>query len=110
MALDRISLQDFRNHAATTLDRTAQFNLLVGANGAGKTNVLEALSLLAPGRGLRRARLPEMARKGGSGGFAIGAEVPPQGADQRGRGERAGAVRMVIGALADACDGRPVHR
>ena len=77
MALDRISLQDFRNHAATTLDRTAQFNLLVGANGAGKTNVLEALSLLAPGRGLRRARLPEMARKGGSGGFAIGAEVQP---------------------------------
>ena len=59
MALDRISLIDFRNHAATTLDRTAQFNLLVGANGAGKTNVLEALSLLAPGRGLRRARLPE---------------------------------------------------
>ena len=77
MALDRISLQDFRNHAATTLDRTAQFNLLVGANGAGKTNVLEAISLLAPGRGLRRARLPEMARKGGSGGFSIGAEVQP---------------------------------
>ena len=77
MALDRISLLDFRNHAATTLDRTAQFNLLVGANGAGKTNVLEAISLLAPGRGLRRARLPEMARKGGSGGFSIGAEVQP---------------------------------
>ena len=77
MALDRISLLDFRNHAATTLDGTAQFNLLVGANGAGKTNVLEAISLLAPGRGLRRARLPEMARKGGSGGFSIGAEVQP---------------------------------
>ncbi|MEL7691614.1 DNA replication/repair protein RecF [Citromicrobium bathyomarinum] len=75
MALDRISLQDFRNHAATALDGTAQFNLLVGANGAGKTNVLEALSLLAPGRGLRRAKLPEMARNGGTGGFAIGAEV-----------------------------------
>ena len=75
MALDRISIQDFRNHAATTLDETARFNLLVGANGAGKTNVLEALSLLAPGRGLRRAKLPEMARNGGTGGFAIGAEV-----------------------------------
>ncbi len=77
MALDRISIHDFRNHAATALDDTARFNLLVGANGAGKTNVLEALSLLAPGRGLRRAKLPEMARKGGSGGFAIGARVQP---------------------------------
>ena len=53
MALDRISLTDFRNHAATELEATTQFNLLVGENGAGKTNILEALSLLAPGRGLR---------------------------------------------------------
>ena len=52
MALDRISLTDFRNHAATELGATARFNLLVGDNGAGKTNVLEALSLLAPGRAL----------------------------------------------------------
>ena len=51
MALDRISLTDFRNHAATELEATTQFNLLVGENGAGKTNILEALSLLAPGRG-----------------------------------------------------------
>ena len=77
MALDRISLLDFRNHADTALEGTARFNLLVGANGAGKTNVLEAISLLAPGRGLRRAKLPEMARQGGSGGFAIGARVQP---------------------------------
>jgi len=55
MTLDRISLARFRNHAATELDGTARFNLLVGDNGAGKTNVLEALSLFAPGRGLRRA-------------------------------------------------------
>ena len=48
MALDRISLTDFRNHAATELGATARFNLLVGDNRAGKTNVLEALSLLAP--------------------------------------------------------------
>ena len=46
MALDRISLSDFRNHAATALDGTARFNLLVGENGAGKTNLLEAVSLL----------------------------------------------------------------
>ena len=62
MALDRISLTDFRNHAATELEATTQFNLLVGENGAGKTNILEALSLLAPGRGLRRAALADLVR------------------------------------------------
>lgn len=78
MALDRISLSDFRNHAETELDGTRRLNLLVGANGAGKTNVLEALSLLAPGRGMRRAALAEMARQRGSGGFAIGASLVGQ--------------------------------
>ena len=75
MALDRISITDFRNHAATALDGTARFNLLVGANGAGKTNVLEALSLLAPGRGLRRAALADMVRNGSETGFGIGASL-----------------------------------
>ena len=75
MALDRITLAHFRNHRATRLDGTAQFNLLVGENGAGKTNVLEALSLLAPGRGLRRAALPEIPAKQGDGGFALSAEL-----------------------------------
>lgn len=73
--LDRLLLEDFRNHAATAIEGTARFNLLVGDNGAGKTNVLEALSLLAPGRGLRRAALGEMARSGGSGGFAVSARL-----------------------------------
>lgn len=75
MALDRISLSDFRNHRATALDGTARFNLLVGENGAGKTNVLEAISLFAPGRGLRRAPLGEMAGSAGPGGFAVGASL-----------------------------------
>ena len=75
MALDRISLIDFRNHAATELGETAQFNLLVGENGAGKTNILEALSLLAPGRGLRRAALGDMMRSDSGAGFRIGADL-----------------------------------
>ncbi|WP_126176683.1 DNA replication/repair protein RecF [Tsuneonella rigui] len=75
MALDRISLSGFRNHRETALEDTRTFNLLVGENGAGKTNVLEALSLLAPGRGLRRAALPEMASAEGDGGFAVGASL-----------------------------------
>ncbi|MFC3098902.1 DNA replication/repair protein RecF [Alteraurantiacibacter palmitatis] len=75
MALDRITLSTFRNHAATRLDGAAHFNLLVGENGAGKTNVLEALSLLAPGRGLRRAPLADMAEQNGVGTFAISAAL-----------------------------------
>ncbi|MFT4027028.1 MAG: DNA replication/repair protein RecF [Novosphingobium sp.] len=75
MPLDRILLTNFRNHRASTIAGTARFNLLVGDNGAGKTNVLEALSLLAPGRGLRRAALADMPAQGGDGGFAISAEL-----------------------------------
>ena len=40
MALDRITLSTFRNHAGTQLDGARQLNLLVGENGAGKTNIL----------------------------------------------------------------------
>ena len=75
MALTRLILRDFRNHAATRLDAMAAFNVLTGENGAGKTNVLEAISLLAPGRGLRRAAVAEMAAAQGAGGFAIAAEL-----------------------------------
>src|SRR5690606_12818758 len=49
--------------------------LLSGDNGAGKTNILEAVSLLAPGRGLRGAALSEMARSDGPGGFAVSTEL-----------------------------------
>lgn len=79
MALDRIALSHFRNHRQTELRGTAQLNLLWGENGAGKTNILEALSLLAPGRGLRRAPLGEMSGPLGQGGFQIGASLIEQG-------------------------------
>ena len=75
MALSRLTLTQFRNHAATRLEGARQFNLLVGENGAGKTNVLEALSLLAPGRGLRRAALADIPAQHGDGGFAVSAEL-----------------------------------
>ena len=73
--LDRLILTHFRNHRETRIEGTARFNLLVGENGAGKTNVLEAISLLAPGRGLRRASLADMPAQDGPGGFAISAEL-----------------------------------
>ena len=75
MAIDQLDLATFRNHRATRLEGAKAFNLLVGENGVGKTNVLEALSLLAPGRGLRRAALHEMAGQAGDGSFAISAAL-----------------------------------
>ena len=74
MALTGITLSDFRNHAHTRMDDAGPANLLIGPNGAGKTNFLEALSLLAPGRGMRRAPLVDMVRKGATG-FRIGTNL-----------------------------------
>jgi len=75
MTLARLSLTDFRNHAAAEMAAGPGLVALHGDNGAGKTNILEAISLLAPGRGLRRAALPDMVRDGATGGFAVFAEV-----------------------------------
>ena len=94
MALDRITLTRFRNHASTRLEGTSKFNLLVGPNGAGKTNVLEALSLFAPGRGMRRAALPEMAGNDGNGDFAVSASLHP--------GDGQDPVALGTGTLPDA--------
>ena len=57
------------------LSAPARLVALTGANGAGKTNILEAISLLAPGRGLRGAPFEELARQGGRGSWAIAAEI-----------------------------------
>ena len=70
-AITRLSLRDFRSYADLSVDVSAPIVALAGENGAGKTNVLEAISLLAPGRGLRRAEFADMARGGGAGGFAV---------------------------------------
>jgi DNA replication and repair protein RecF len=67
----RLALTDFRSYASALIEPGVGFVLLSGENGAGKTNVLEAVSLLTPGRGLRGAALSEMARQSGPGGFAV---------------------------------------
>ena len=73
--LERLDLTDFRNHAQLRFSPQKRFIVLYGANGAGKTNILEAVSLFVPGRGLRRAALHEMARSEGAGGFSVAAEA-----------------------------------
>jgi len=74
-AVSRLSLTDFRSYASAAIEPGPDFVLLYGENGAGKTNLLEAVSMLAPGRGLRGASLSEMARQGGSGGWAVAARL-----------------------------------
>jgi DNA replication and repair protein RecF len=75
VSLTRLTLTDFRSYADMTVAPGPGFVVLTGENGAGKTNVLEAVSLLAPGRGLRGTTLGEMARKIGAGGFSVSAQL-----------------------------------
>ncbi len=75
----RLMLRDFRSYAALDLAIDGRLVVLCGENGAGKTNLLEALSLLSPGRGLRRAELAECAREGGTSGFTLSVEVEEEG-------------------------------
>ena len=57
VGVTRLTLTSFRSYTRLRLDLDRRPVVLTGANGAGKTNLLEALSFLAPGRGLRSARL-----------------------------------------------------
>jgi DNA replication and repair protein RecF len=93
--LTRLSLTDFRSYPDLLLEPGPGLVILTGENGAGKTNILEAISLLAPGRGLRGAALGEMARTGGPGGFAVAA--------------RLGEVDLGTGTLAAAPERRQVR-
>ncbi|QTL06261.1 DNA replication/repair protein RecF [Aquabacter sp. L1I39] len=71
----RITLTGFRSYPSAHLVAGAGPIVLTGPNGAGKTNLLEAISFLSPGRGLRRARLDEVANSPGSGAWAVAAKV-----------------------------------
>lgn len=73
--LTRLKLADFRNYAALDLELSPGPVVLTGENGAGKTNILEAISFLTPGRGLRRATHEEILRAGARDGFAVHAAV-----------------------------------
>jgi DNA replication and repair protein RecF len=76
----RLTLTNFRSyHAAQISVERPGPVVLTGANGTGKTNLIEAISLLAPGRGLRRATVDELAFTEGDGAmggpWAVSAEI-----------------------------------
>lgn len=96
MRLTRLTLTDFRNYAALTWRPAAGISVITGPNGSGKTNLLEAVSLLTPGRGLRGARMGEFARRdaeaggrwGVNGRLCVGGEAREVGTGAEEGGER----------------------
>jgi DNA replication and repair protein RecF len=75
----RLTLRDFRSYAALDARFGSRTIALTGENGAGKTNILEALSMFSQGRGLRRAEIGLCARHDGPGGFAVSIELETDG-------------------------------
>jgi len=95
MHVTRLSLTDFRSYADALIEPGPGFVLLYGENGAGKTNLLEAVSLLSPGRGIRGAALSDMVRRSANGGFAVAA--------------RAGEIDIGTGTVLSAPERRQVR-
>jgi DNA replication and repair protein RecF len=103
VALTALSLTSLRNYAALSVSFGSSLVVLSGENGVGKTNLLEAISLLTPGRGLRRANFEEIRQIGASAGWVVAATLRRNGEETRigtglldnGNGEaRARSVRI----------------
>jgi DNA replication and repair protein RecF len=101
----RLILQDFRSYSSLDLSVSKRLVALAGENGAGKTNLIEALSLFTPGRGLRRAEHGDMLRHGAET-FAVSVTLDGEGGEHRlgtglsdaGTGPRAARACRIDGA------------
>ena len=115
LAVRQLRLTHFRNYRQLRLDCGFEPVVLVGANGAGKTNLLEALSYLAPGRGLRRARLDDVCCRSRAGdppaaGWAVAATLDtPDGRVAIGTGLEAGRSDGGLPRRVVRIDGRPMQ-
>lgn len=97
LSIRRLTLTDFRCYRHLRLETDSRPVVLTGANGAGKTNLLEALSFLAPGRGFRRATLAQAARRDSSGSWAVAAVLDgPSGRFEIGTGREQGSERRAL--------------
>jgi DNA replication and repair protein RecF len=79
LALSELTLSHFRSYKSIRLRLEPNPIAFFGANGAGKTNILEAVSLLSPGRGIRRAGVEEMARSPENLGWKVTATLDSLG-------------------------------
>ncbi|MFZ0827826.1 MAG: DNA replication/repair protein RecF [Verrucomicrobiia bacterium] len=102
MHLARLRLRDFRNYRRLDADFAPGFHLLLGDNAQGKTNILEAVYLLATLRSFRGVGGAQMIRHGQKGYFA--------GGNVTGQGEH--EIKMYWSAKERklALDGRPVKK
>ncbi len=100
MTLIRLHLTQFRSYERLSWRPAGRLSVITGPNGSGKTNLLEAVSLLAPGRGLRGARMAELARHGGDGRWGVAARIATPG----------GEVELGTGAAPDVASDRRAFR
>ena len=131
--LEKLKLTNFRNYGSLALELPPRHVVLTGNNGAGKTNILEAISFLSPGRGLRRAPYDTVTKSGTDRGWtvfaqlqgamgdvsigtgiqdaAVGAGVFPASANQWRTGQdNRKPARSFAGGLANARNGWSVYR
>jgi len=95
MSLDRLGVEDFRCVASAELDVDARCNVISGANGSGKTSLLETIFVLGRGRSFRTARTETLIRRGAeafqltgaiagrSGGRPLGLRFSREGMEAR---------------------------
>jgi DNA replication and repair protein RecF len=102
LALSRLVLTRFRSWPVLDWRPSARLVVIAGENGAGKTNLLEAISLLGPGRGLRGARPAEFGTREAEGpvAWAVAARLDGPG----------GGVEIGTGTAPGAPGGRRVLR
>ena len=74
--INQITLTNFRNHTCSRIKIDGTRNIIItGSNGAGKTAILEAISLLSGERGLRGVDIQMLPRFDGDGGFSVFATI-----------------------------------
>lgn len=105
LILDRLSLSNFRSYDALAWRPGGRIAVVTGPNGSGKTNLLEAISLLTPGRGLRGARMADVLRQGAPA-WGVNARFRARFRDGTGAEER----EIATGSAPDGGGDRRVFR